>query len=139
MSIVGLDGVTEPADGTGLTVNDEDAVSVIGDVALSFTEEVMVVAQLLVSALLAVNTIVFAPSALKAFDVALSEPQIELEVVYDNVNEGVPPDTVAVRGSCWFASRVLLEGESEIASALATIISPGELCIVSCEVALSVI
>ena len=123
----------------GLTVNDEDAVSVIGFEALSVTEEVMVVVQLFVSALLAVNTIVFVPSTLRLFDVVLSEPQIELEVVYDNANEGVPPDTVAVRGNCWFASRVLLEGESEIASALATIISPGELSIVSCEVALSVI
>ena len=123
----------------GLTVNDEDAVSVTGVDALSFTEEVMVVVQLPVSALLAVNTIVFAPSALKVFDVALRDPQIELEVVYDNANVGVPPYTVAVRGSCWFASRVLLEGESEIASAGLTIISPGELCIVSCEVALSVI
>ena len=132
-------GVNEVAVGTGLTVNDEDAVSVIGDVALSFTEAVMVVAQLLVSALLAVNTIVFAPSALKAFDVELREPQMEFEVVYVNANEGVPPDNVAVRGSCWFASRVLLEGESEIASALATIIIPAGLCIVSGEVALSFI
>ena len=132
-------GVSEVAVGTGLTVNEEDAVSVIGDVALSFTEAVMVVAQLPVSALLAVNTIVFEPSVLKVFDVALREPQIEFVVVYDNVNEGVPPDTVAVRGSCWFASRVLLEGESEIASAGLTIISPGELCIVSGEVALSFI
>jgi hypothetical protein len=95
-------GVSEVAvgAGTGLTVNDEDAVCVIGVEALSSTEVVMVVAQLPVSALLAVNTIVFVPSTLRLFDFALSEPQIELEVVYVNANVGVPPNTFAVRGSC---------------------------------------
>ena len=114
-------GVSEVRVGAGLTVNDEDAVFVAGYTALSVTEEVMVVAQLPVSALLGMNIILSVPSALKVLDVELREPQVGLEVVYDNANEGVPPDTVAVRGSCWFASRVLLEGESEIASAGLTV------------------
>jgi hypothetical protein len=114
-------GVSEVRVGAGLTVNDEDAVFVAGYTALSVTEAVMVVAQLPVSALLGMNIILSVPSALKVLDVELREPQVGLEVVYDNANEGVPPDTVAVRGSCWFASRVLLEGESEIASAGLTV------------------
>jgi hypothetical protein len=120
-----------------LTVNDEDAVCVIGDEALSFTEAVIVVAQLPVRALLAVNTIVFEPSLLKVFDVALSEPQIELEVVYVNANVEVPPITFAVRASCWLELIVLLEGDNEILSVGLTIIFPGKLNIISCVDALS--
>ena len=53
-------------------------------------------------------------------------------------NEGVPPETTVLNESAWFASRVLLDGETETASAGFTVTSLFMLFVVSAVEALSV-
>lgn len=113
-----VDGIAVPgALMVGLTVNTEFAVCTSGEDALSVTEAVNVVEQLLVSTEFAVNTIVFEPSAARLFDVALREPQSGFEVEYVKAKEGVPPETVVWRLRFCPASKALLVGETETASA----------------------
>ncbi len=88
-------GISEVAVGAGLTVNIEFSDTTLLVDALSVTETIIFAVQVLVIALFGVNTIVFEPSELSVFEVALSVPHNSLPE-YAMPKFGVPPDTVVV-------------------------------------------